>query len=95
MRTDILLERLISIGVNGYLVLWIKDLLLSRTQRVQYNGQLSDVCTVNMGAPQGSVISPVLFSLYINDFMINHSNLKLFKYADDTALVGLFSKKVI
>ncbi len=61
MRVDILLERLISMGVNRCLVLWIRDFLLSRTQRVWYNGQLSDECTVNTGAPQGSVISHVLF----------------------------------
>ncbi len=53
----------------------------------RYNGQLSDKCTVNTGAHQGSVISPVLFSLYINDFMIHNFNFKLFKYADDMALV--------
>ncbi len=95
MRVDILLERLISLGVNRCLVLWIKDFLLSRTQRVWYNGQLSDECTVNTGAPQGSVISPVLFSLYINDFIIHNSNFKLFKYADDMALVGLLQKNDI
>ncbi len=72
--------------------MWIKDFLLSRTQRVWCNGQLSDECTVNTGDPQGSVISPVLFSLYINDFMIHNSNFKLFKYADDMALVGLLQK---
>ncbi len=67
MMDDILLERLISLGVNRCLVLWIKDVLLSRTQRVWYNGQLSDECIVNTGATQGCVMSPVLFSLYIND----------------------------
>ncbi len=92
MRVDILLEWLISLGVNRCLVLWIKDVLLSRTQRVWYNGQLSDECIVNMGAPQGCVMSPVLFSLYINDFMFHNSNFKLFKNADGMALVGLLQQ---
>ncbi len=70
--------------------MWIKDVLLSRTQRVWYKGQLADKCT---GVPQGSVISHLLFSLYIHDFMIHISNFKLFKYADDMALVGLLHKR--
>ncbi len=47
---------------------------------------------VSTGAPQGSVLSPILFSLYISDFMIQYPNFKLFKYADDMALVGLLHK---
>ncbi len=51
MRVDILLE---SMGVNTYLVLWIKDFILLHTQRVWYNGQLSVKWIVNTGAPQES-----------------------------------------
>ncbi len=47
---------------------------------------------INTGAPQESVISPILFSLYANDFMIHNSNCKLFMYTDDIALVGLLQK---
>ena len=44
----------------------------------------------NSGAPQGCVLSPILFTLYISDCRCQATNSQLFKYANDTALVSLF-----
>ncbi len=53
---------------------------------------MSDMLTVSNGCPQGCVLSPVLFSIFTNEFTINEENFRLFKYADDMALVGLLNK---
>lgn len=74
------------------MILWIRDFLSCRTQMVSVNGLLSGVHTISTGCPQGSVLSPMLFSLFTNDFNINNSTFKLIKYADDMALVGLLQK---
>ena len=49
---------------------------------------LSGEIAVNTGAPQGCVLSPILFSIYMNDISSNNSSVILIKYADDMAIVG-------
>lgn len=61
----------------------------NRPQRVAINGKLSGIITLNTGAPQGAILSPILFSLYINENKIKNEGFSLLKYADDMALVGL------
>lgn len=92
MKLHILLQRLANINIDNSLILWIRDFLSCRTQMVSVNGLLSGVHTISTGCPQGSVLSPMLFSLFTNDFNINNSTFKLIKYADDMALVGLLQK---
>lgn len=92
MKLHILLQRLANINIDKGLILWIRDFLSCRPQRVHINGMLSGVQTISTGCPQGSVLSPLLFSLFTNEFSINFSNFKLIKYADDMALVGLLQK---
>lgn len=53
---------------------------------------VSKTIIVNTGVPQGTILSPLLFSLYTNEFKIQDSYFNLFKYADDMALVGQLSK---
>ncbi|XDV34345.1 hypothetical protein PO909_004512 [Leuciscus waleckii] len=89
MKIHILIQRLIDLGVNGGLIWWIKDFLSNRPQRVAINGKLSGIITLNTGAPQGAILSPILFSLYINEYKIKNEGFSLLKYADDMALVGL------
>ena len=61
----VLLKRLIVLHVNSNLVLWIRDFLRDRPQRVCVYGYLSEEVVLNSGAPQGCVLSPMLFSIYI------------------------------
>ena len=60
----VLLKRLIDLHVNSNLVLWIRDFLRDRLQCVCVNGYLSEEVILNSGAPQGCVLSPMLFSIY-------------------------------
>ena len=64
---------------------WIQSFLSGRSQRVVLDGETSDACPVLSGVPQGSVLGPCLFLMYINDMPENiQSNIRLF--ADDTIM---------
>ena len=67
---------------------WIKELLKDRPQHVRVKGFKSTNTILNTGLPQGCVLSPVLFSIYTNEITCSSNGLKLFKYADDMALVA-------
>ena len=72
-------------SVSGNLFQLIKSFLSGRFQRVLLNGQTSDWETIQAGVPQGSILGPLFFLIYINDLTDNlNSNVKLF--ADDTSL---------
>ena len=86
MWHDGLLFKLQENGISGKLLLALKDFLKSRKQRLVLNGQYSSWRDVNAGVPQGLILGPLLFLVYINDLSNGlKSNPKLF--ANDTSLV--------
>ena len=75
-------------GISGELLNTLTDLLDNRTQRVTLNSQYSSWAKVEAGVPQGSILGPLLFLIYVNDLSENlASNPKLF--ADDTPLFSV------
>ena len=75
-------------GIHGHHLNWMQSWLLKRTQQMVLKGGDSEKSNVKSGVPQGTVLGPLCFLLYINDMGNNiSSNLKLF--ADDTLLYGL------
>ena len=88
IQPHLLIKRLLDLGANHTLVLWIKQLLCNQPQRVSLSGTRSDELIVNTGAPQGGVLSPILFSVYTNEVVSTSALLTLVKFADDMALVA-------
>lgn len=81
----ILLSKMYKYGIRGLPLAWFKSYLINRTQCVRVDHVLSDQVVVNVGIPQGSILGPVLFLLYIND--IPHTSSAHFTlFADDTTM---------
>ena len=91
---DGLIFKLKQNGISGSLLKLFENYLLNRKQRVVLNGTYSDYSIIESGVPQGSVLGPLLFLIYINDLEINiKSNIKFF--ADDTMLFSIVKDPVI
>ena len=83
-----LLFKLKQLGIEGSILNWIESYLSDRSQSVVINGSRSEILPLQAGVPQGSVLGPLLFLVYVND--INRditSNISLF--ADDTSLFDI------
>ncbi len=83
--------KLSDLGLNTSLCDWIQDFLTARPQVVKVSQFTSNSITLNVGAPQGCVLSPLLYSLYTHDCVSSHSSTSIVKFADDTVVLGLVS----
>ena len=83
-----LLRKLEFYGVRSQTLAWFKSYLTGRKQKTLVGGELSDFCILICGIPQGSILGPLLFILYINDLPSCGVYSKPRMYADDTTLTS-------
>ncbi|KAL0151881.1 hypothetical protein M9458_052882 [Cirrhinus mrigala] len=85
----LLQAKLNQLSVPSSISQWITSFQTDRQQLVRIGTLMSRSHTMNIGAPQGCVLSPLLFSLYTNDCTSKDPSVKLLKFADDTTLISL------
>ena len=83
----ILLGKLEHIGLSARSLRWFKSYLADRRQCVCTNGKMSETRTIDLGVPQGSILGPLLFNVYINRLSTAVTKSELIFYADDAVLV--------
>ena len=74
--------------VNDSMISWMTDYRTGMPQFVRLDSVLSNVVVSERGAPQGTVLSPFVFTLYTTDFQSNTESCHLQKFSDDSAVVG-------
>ena len=90
LNHSILLHKLQNYGIRGSSASWFTSYLDSRQQKTLFNGKESSFSPVLYGVPQGSTLGPLLYILYVNDYLDRVSNLdsNVIMYADDTVLLS-------
>ena len=81
---DILLDKLFMYGLRGKCLDFICKYLTHRKQYVRINSNESDMLCINCGVPQGSILGPLLFTIYIIDIVRLSDTLQMILFADDT-----------
>ena len=84
-------SKLRTLGLNTSLYNWILNFLTVRLQVVMVCNKTSATLILNKGAPQGCVLSPLLYFLFTHDCLVKHDSNTIIKLADDTTVVGLIT----
>lgn len=85
---EILLKKLFRYGIRGKAYEIVQSYLTDRKQRVKINGNVSNYKDINIGVPQGTILGPLLFILYVNDILDDMPDDSIIAYADDTAVIS-------
>ena len=88
---EILLHKLLHYGIEGMALQWFRSYLTDRKQFIKLENVTSDLRGLTVGVPQGSILGPLLFLIYVNDAYRASNSLKFIHFADDTTLSKNFS----
>ena len=86
LNHDILFLKLNHYGIRGIALDWIKSYMVNIKQYDMYNDNSSDIRSITCGVPQGSILGPLLFLLYVNDLPNISDILFTIMFADDTSM---------
>ena len=86
-----LIVKLRALGLNPALCNWVLDFLTDHPQVVKVRNNTSTSLILNTGAPQGCMLSPLLYSLFTHVCVAMHASNSIMKFADDTTVVGLIT----
>ena len=90
MNHDILLQKMKANGISGPELEFFNSYLKNRVQYFSINGSTSGFKSVSCGVPQGSILGPLLFLIYMNDLPNAVKNVEITMFADDTSLSKTF-----
>ncbi len=83
---ELLIAKLNAYGFSRSALLFVHSYLIDRRQRLKVNGSFSARRNTNLGVPQGSVLGPLLFNIYVNDLFLFLEETKVCNYADNTTM---------
>ena len=86
LSQPILIHELRCYGFTDNSLCWFRSYLENRTQITRCKGKISNPATVNIGVPQGTVLKPIIFLLYVNDLLSYLNHKSCIMYADDSYL---------
>ena len=92
LNHELPMAKLDAYGLSRSALEFIHSYLSARKQRVEVNGSFSNWRETNLGVPQGSVLGPLLFNIYINDMLYLMEDAEICNYADDTTIYVVSDK---
>ena len=90
LNHSILLSKLHYYGIRNTALTLLKSYFTNRKQYCDYKGTSSNMLLIHKGVPQGSILGPLLFILYVNDFYVSSNKFTFLMYADDTTLLSTY-----